>query len=53
MNWFNTGLCRAWGYHLLYPQLATMRALPAWKKANEATEGFAATLKDKPFVRVA
>jgi glutathione S-transferase len=30
----------------------TMRALPSWKKVNEATDGFAASLKGKPFVTI-
>ena len=30
--------------------MRTMRELPNWKKVNEATEGFAASLKDKKFV---
>jgi glutathione S-transferase len=30
----------------------TMRALPSWKKVNEATDGFAASLKGKPFVSI-
>jgi len=28
----------------------TMRALPSWSKVNEATNGFAASMKDKQFV---
>jgi glutathione S-transferase len=32
--------------------MATMRALPGWKKVNEATDGFAASLKGKPFVTI-
>ena len=32
--------------------LKTMRALPSWKKVNEATDGFAASLKGKPFVTI-
>ncbi len=30
----------------------TMRALPSWKKVNEATDGFAASLKGKSFVSI-
>jgi glutathione S-transferase len=33
--------------------MATMRALPSWKKVNEASDGFAASLKGKPFVTIA
>jgi glutathione S-transferase len=32
--------------------LGTMRALPSWKKVNEAVDGFAASLKGKEFVSV-
>jgi glutathione S-transferase len=32
--------------------MATMRALPSWKKVNEATDGFAASLKGKQFVTI-
>ena len=32
--------------------MASMRALPGWKKVNEATDGFAASLKGKTFVTV-
>jgi len=32
--------------------MKTMRALPSWSKVNEATNGFAASLKDKKFVTV-
>lgn len=32
--------------------MQTMRALPSWKKVNEATDGFAASLKGKPFVSI-
>jgi glutathione S-transferase len=32
--------------------MGTMRALPSWKKVNEAHEGFAASLKDKKFVTI-
>jgi glutathione S-transferase len=32
--------------------MATMRALPSWKKTNEASDGFAASLKGKQFVHV-
>ena len=39
-----------------YPNLKrwmdTMKALPAWPKVHEAIQGFAASLKDKPFVSV-
>ena len=30
----------------------TMRALPSWGKVNEAADGFAASLKGKPFVTI-
>ncbi len=30
--------------------MKTMRALPSWAKVNEVIDGFAASLKDKPFV---
>ena len=33
--------------------MKTMRALPSWKKVNEATDGFAASLRDKKFVHIA
>src|SRR5512140_3317167 len=33
--------------------MASMRALPGWKKVNEACDGFAASLKGKPFVTIA
>jgi glutathione S-transferase len=32
--------------------MATMRALPSWKKVNEVLEGFAASLRGKPFVTI-
>jgi glutathione S-transferase len=32
--------------------MKTMRALPSWAKVNEATDGFAASLKGKPFVAI-
>jgi len=32
--------------------MSTMRALPGWKKANEATDGFAASLRGKKFVTI-
>jgi glutathione S-transferase len=32
--------------------MASMRALPGWKKVNEAVDGFAASLKGKPFVTI-
>ena len=32
--------------------MSTMRALPAWKKTNEATDGFAASLRGKKFVTI-
>ena len=32
--------------------MKSMRALPGWKKVNEATDGFAASLRDKTFVTV-
>jgi glutathione S-transferase len=32
--------------------MASMRALPGWKKVNEAVDGFAASMKDKPFVTI-
>jgi glutathione S-transferase len=32
--------------------MTTMRALPTWKKVNEAADGFAASLKGKPFVTI-
>lgn len=32
--------------------MSTMRALPSWKKVNEATDGFAASLKGQPFVTI-
>jgi glutathione S-transferase len=32
--------------------LSTMRALPSWAKVNEASDGFAASLKGKPFVTI-
>jgi glutathione S-transferase len=32
--------------------MASMRALPGWKKVNEAVEGYAASLKGKPFVTI-
>jgi glutathione S-transferase len=32
--------------------MSTMRALPGWKKTNEATDGFAASLKGKKFVTI-
>jgi glutathione S-transferase len=32
--------------------MKTMRALPGWKRTNEATDGFAASLKDKKFVTI-
>ena len=32
--------------------MKTMRALPGWKKANEATDGFAASLKGQQFVTI-
>jgi glutathione S-transferase len=33
--------------------MGTMRTLPSWKKTNEATDGFAASLRDKKFVTIA
>ena len=30
----------------------TMRALPSWKKVSEALDGFAASLKGKPFITI-
>jgi glutathione S-transferase len=33
--------------------MKTMRELPSWKKVNEATDGFAASLREKEFVTVA
>lgn len=33
--------------------MKTMRALPSWKKVNEASDGFAASLKSQQFVTVA
>jgi glutathione S-transferase len=32
--------------------MGTMRALPSWKKINEAIDGFAASLKGKPFITI-
>jgi glutathione S-transferase len=32
--------------------LQTMRALPNWKKVNEAVDGWAASMKGKPFVTI-
>jgi glutathione S-transferase len=32
--------------------MSTMRALPGWKKTNEATDGFAASLRGKKFVTI-
>ncbi len=32
--------------------MGTMRALPGWKKTNEATDGFAASLRAKKFVTI-
>jgi len=32
--------------------MSTMRALPSWSKVNEATNGFAASLKGKEFVTI-
>ena len=32
--------------------MGTMRALPSWKKVNEVLEGFAASLRGKPFVTI-
>jgi glutathione S-transferase len=32
--------------------MQTMRALPNWAKVNEAADGFAASLKGKPFVTI-
>jgi glutathione S-transferase len=32
--------------------MGSMRALPSWKKVNEALDGFAASLKGKPFVTI-
>jgi glutathione S-transferase len=32
--------------------LKTMHALPSWKKVNEAIDGFAASLKGKPFITI-
>ncbi len=32
--------------------MSRMKALPSWKKVNEVFDGFAASLKDKPFVRI-
>ena len=32
--------------------MGAMRALPSWKKVNEATDGFAASLRDKKFVTI-
>jgi glutathione S-transferase len=32
--------------------MSTMRALPNWKKVHEAHDGFAASLKGKPFVTI-
>jgi len=32
--------------------MSSMRALPGWKKVNEAIDGFAASLKGKPFVTI-
>jgi glutathione S-transferase len=32
--------------------MATMRALPSWKTVHEVTDGFAASLKGKPFVTI-
>jgi glutathione S-transferase len=32
--------------------MSSMRALPGWKKTNEAIDGFAASLKDKTFVTI-
>jgi glutathione S-transferase len=32
--------------------MSAMRALPGWKKTNEATDGFAASLKGKKFVTI-
>jgi glutathione S-transferase len=33
--------------------MKSMRERPSWRKVNEATDGFAATLKEKPFVSIA
>jgi glutathione S-transferase len=38
------------GYPNVDRWMSTMRALPNWKKVHEATDGFAASLKGKPFV---
>jgi glutathione S-transferase len=32
--------------------MAAMRALPSWKKVNEAADGFAASLREKTFVTI-
>ncbi len=32
--------------------MKTMRALPSWAKVNEVIDGFAASLKDKPFITI-
>ena len=32
--------------------MKSMRALPSWKKVNEVADGFAASLKGKPFVTI-
>ena len=32
--------------------MKSMRALPSWKKTNEVIDGFAASLKDKPFTTI-
>ncbi len=32
--------------------MSSMRALPGWKKTNEAIDGFSASLKDKKFVTI-
>ena len=32
--------------------MSAMRALPSWKKVNEASDGFAASLRDKKFVTI-
>ena len=32
--------------------MSTMRALPGWKKTNEASDGFAASLREKKFVTI-
>jgi glutathione S-transferase len=42
--------CSYAGYPNVERWLRNMKALPSWSKVHEAVDGFAASLKDKPFV---